>query len=66
MEDAQSAFRDHKGYPTSICAHPVNPATPVTITQNATNFGLVMDLTHLEVWLAWGNPCENPFVKITV
>lgn len=66
MEDAQAAFRDHKGYPTSICAHPVNPATPVTITQNATNFGLVMDLTHLEVWLAWGNPCENPFVKITV
>ena len=66
MEDAQAAFRDHKGYPTSICAHPVNPATPVTITQNATNFGLVMDLTHLEAWLAWGNPCENPFVKITV
>ena len=66
LEDAQAAFRDHKGYPTSICAHPVNPATPVTVDQNATNFGLVMDLTHLEAWLAWGNPCENPFVKISV
>ena len=66
VEHAQAAFRDHKGYPTSICAHPTNPANPVTVAQNATNFGLVMDLTHLEAWLAWGNPCENPFVKITV
>lgn len=66
VEDAQTAFRDHKGYPTSICAHPIQPANPVTVAQNATNFGLVMDLTHLEAWLAWGNPCENPFIKITV
>ena len=66
VEDAQAAFRDHKGYPTSICAHPVNPMSPITIAQNATNFGLVMDLTHLEAWLAWGNPCENPFVKLSV
>ena len=66
VEHAQAAFRDHKGYPTSICAHPTNPANPITVAQNATNFGLVMDLTHLEAWLAWGNPCENPFVKITV
>jgi len=66
VEDAQAAFRDHKGYPTSICAHPVNPCTPVTVAHNATNFGLVMDLTHLEAWLAWGNPCENPFVKLKV
>ena len=29
-------------------------------------FDYEMDLTHLEAWLAWGNPCENPFVKITV
>lgn len=66
VEDAQAAFQDHKGYPTSICAHPTNPANPVTVAQNATNFGLVMDLTHLEAWLAWGNPCENPFVKLSV
>ncbi len=60
---AQEALRDHKGYPTSLCAHSSLPL-PVTIEHGATNFGLVMDLTHNEVWLAPGNPCENPFVKI--
>lgn len=51
VEDAQAAFRDHKGHPTSTCAHPVNPNQPVTVVQGATIFGLVMDLTHLEAWL---------------
>ena len=66
VEDAQAAFRDHKGYPTSICAHPSDPSPSVTVSHSATNFGLVMDLTHNVAWLAWGNPCEHPFVKITV
>ena len=65
VADAQAALRDHKGYPTSLCAHPTLPP-PVSINHGSTNFGLVMDLTHNEVWLAPGNPCENPFVKLTV
>jgi len=63
--DARAALRDHKGYPTSICAHTSMPP-PLTVAHGGTNFGLVMDLTHGEAWLAPGNPCENEFVKITV
>ena len=65
VADAKAALRDHKGYPTSICAHTSMPL-PLTVAHGGTNFGLVMDLTRGEVWLAPGNPCENEFVKITV
>ena len=63
VQDAQAALRDHKGYPTSICDHS-SEHLPIEIADCATNFGLVMNLTDNEVWLAPGNPCENPFVKI--
>ena len=63
VEDAQAALRDHKGYPTSICDHS-SEHMPIETADCATNFGLVMNLTDNEVWLAPGNPCQNPFVKI--
>ena len=63
VNDAQAALRDHKGYPASICDHSAMHLAQ-TNDDSATNFGLVMNLTHNEVWLAPGNPCENPFVKI--
>ena len=63
VNDAQAALRDHKGYPTSICDHS-SEHLPIEIADCATNFGLVMNLTDNEVWLAPGNPCQNPFVKI--
>jgi len=63
VDDAQAALRDHKGYPTSICDHS-SEHMPIEIADCATNFGLVMNLTRNEVWLAPGNPCQNPFVKI--
>lgn len=63
VQDAQAALRNHKGYPTSICDHS-SEHLPIEIADCSTNFGLVMNLTDNEVWLAPGNPCENPFVKI--
>ena len=63
VKDAQAALRDHEGYPTSICDHSAMLFSQ-THEDSATNFGLIMELTHNEVWLAPGNPCENPFVKI--
>ncbi len=65
MEDAEAAFRDHAGWPTSICAHAVHTERPL-LEQNGTNFGLLMDLTHGIVRLAAGNPCETPFTQISI
>lgn len=66
IPDVEKAFRDHKGYPTSICAHPVHKKGAPCIAQNATNFALIMDLTNGVVELAAGNPCECAFEKIRI
>lgn len=66
VETAKTAFQDHKGYPTSICSHPTGAADAPDISQNATNFGLIMDLTHGFALLATGNPCESPYEILSV
>ena len=52
---------DHAGYPYSICDHE-NMNDP-EILRDATNFGVIMDLSENCMYLAPGNPCESEFEK---
>ncbi len=61
IEDVMSMLRDHAGYPYSICDHENMKDAPMD--RDATNFGIIMDLTDNCVYLAPGNPCENEFEK---
>ena len=55
----QSIQRDHLGYPDSICNHAENQTTPMD--REKTINSMVMDLTARVMYLAWGNPCNNPY-----
>ena len=61
IEDVMSMLRDHVGYPCSICDHE-NMREPEA-ERDATNFGVIMDLTENCMYLAPGNPCESEFKK---
>lgn len=61
VEDIMRMLSDHAGYPYSICDHE-DPKYPVAL-RDATNFAIIMDLTDNCIYLAPGNPCENPFEK---
>lgn len=60
----QKMFRDHHGYPTSICAHPT--LMKPEIGKNSTNLAVIMELTENSMYLASGNPCESEFMRITM
>ena len=53
----EQAYRDHKGYPTSICVHALDD----DILTSVTNYALIMDLNSGEIRFALGNPCETVF-----
>ena len=55
----QSIQRDHLGFPDSICNHAENEETPMD--REKTINSMVMDLTAGVMYLAWGNPCHNPY-----
>ena len=61
VENVMRMLRDHAGYPQSICDHE-NLKDPV-VKRDATNFGVIMDLSGNCMYLAPGNPCENAFEK---
>ena len=61
VDDVMRMLRDHAGYPQSICDHE-NLKDPV-VKRDATNFGIIMDLSENCMYLAPGNPCENEFEK---
>ena len=61
IEDVKRMLRDHAGYPYSICDHENLKDEPML--RDATNFGVIMDLTDNCMYLAPGNPCENEFEK---
>jgi len=65
--DVETFFRNHQGYPTSVCAHP-HPDTPPEDLKmaGATNCAFVADLTHGIVRFAMGNPCESKFRTLSV
>ena len=67
LSDVEDFFRNHQGYPTSVCAHP-HPDTPPERLDaaGATNYAFIADLTHGIVRFAMGNPCESTYRNVPV
>jgi isopenicillin-N N-acyltransferase-like protein len=57
----QTILKDHVNYPDSICNHAIEDIDPLDREKTITS--LVMDLTSREMHVAWGNPCQNDYVK---
>jgi isopenicillin-N N-acyltransferase-like protein len=60
VTDVQEAFRDHYGFPDSVCNHPRpdNPRGP-----SGSVASIVMDLTERAMWIAPHPVCENPYTR---
>lgn len=56
----ESAYRDHYGFPESICRHPSDERTRDSISTVA---ALIIDLTSRRMWAAPGPVCENVFAE---
>ena len=54
VESLQEMLSDHVGQPRSICRHGSGVKT---------TFSVVIDLTTLTMYLAWGNPCEEEYLE---
>jgi isopenicillin-N N-acyltransferase like protein len=60
VADLQAAFRDHHGFPDSVCNHPrEGTGKPPTGSVAST----VMDLTERAMWIAPHPVCENPYTR---
>jgi len=53
--------RDHRSTPQAICLHP-DPADGDEAS--AVMFSVVGDVDARRMWVASGNPCENPYEEI--
>lgn len=62
-EKAMEAFRDHFGYPYSICRHPDEQQRGPD--QWRTNASVIMDLNARVMWVAGGPPCQFAYSKYT-
>ncbi|KAJ2972016.1 hypothetical protein NQ176_g7397 [Zarea fungicola] len=51
FNDIQHAFKDHAGFPESVCEHATSNSTSVTVAC------VVYDLNRLEMHVSTGNPC---------
>ena len=67
LEQAESFMRDHKGYPTSVCAHP-HPDTPEAELPRAggTIYAFLSELTTGRTRFCMGNPCEGTFEDVSL
>jgi isopenicillin-N N-acyltransferase-like protein len=59
LDTFREILSDHVNHPYSICSH-TDPADR-PIDQQKTIASLIMDLTALEMHIAWGNPCTETF-----
>ncbi len=57
VQTMMEALSDHVGHPRSICRHGTGVKTTLSV---------VIDLTTLTMYLAWGNPCEEEYVEYTL
>jgi len=62
VEDFQTFLADHFNFPNAICCHP-DPRDPEWDRYNSVA-SVIMDLNSATMWLAAGNPCEVPFVRL--
>jgi isopenicillin-N N-acyltransferase like protein len=61
VDGVMQILRDHGSDPQSICLHP-DPAEGDEAS--AVMFSMVADLGAGSMWVALGNPCENPYEEI--
>jgi isopenicillin-N N-acyltransferase-like protein len=54
VESLMEMLSDHVGHPRSICRHGSGVKT---------TFSVVIDLSTLTMYLAWGNPCEEEYLE---
>lgn len=57
ISSLREVFRDHLGFPLSICRH------PGALDKLYTGAAFVANLTDLEIDIAIGHPCKAPFVR---
>lgn len=67
LEQAEAFMRDHKGFPTSVCAHP-HPDTPREELPRAggTIYAFLTELTTGRIRFCMGNPCEGTFEDVCI
>jgi isopenicillin-N N-acyltransferase-like protein len=56
----QTIMKDHVNFPESICRHDVDENEP-WLEREKTIVSLVMDLTAMLMYVAWGAPCANKY-----
>jgi isopenicillin-N N-acyltransferase-like protein len=59
IQTLQSIQRDHVNYPDSICNHSTEETDPLDREKTITS--MLMDLTARQMYITWGNPCENQY-----
>lgn len=59
VEDLQEFFRDHEGYPGSICAHEREGATSKTVAS------LISEPAEGRLHAAFGSPCQHDYAVYT-
>lgn len=62
INTVQQVFRDHFGYPNSICRHPDERRDPIDRIQTVGS--IIMDLNEGKVFFADGPPCETDYRTI--
>jgi isopenicillin-N N-acyltransferase-like protein len=60
-EDLMEIMRDHDSSPQAVCLHP-DPAEGDEAS--ACLFSMVSDVGAKRLWVALGNPCQNPYEEI--
>jgi isopenicillin-N N-acyltransferase like protein len=63
IKEVMNLFKDHFGYPRSICRHPDPQMAEGDRWQ--TNASVIMDLTSRVLWVAPGPPCEHGYRRLT-
>jgi len=60
-DDLMKIMADHEAAPQSICLHPNEGEGDEA---SAVLFGMVYDVEARRMWVAVGNPCENPYEEV--
>ncbi len=60
----QSVLSDHVSWPGSICNHP-SEELPVEL-QVETVASVICRLGTREMWVTYGQPCSNPYLRLQV
>ena len=67
LEDVQQFLADHDGHPVSICRHsPDGSNGPMLDISGKTVAALIAEPEQRRQHIAFGNPCENPFVTYSL